>query len=123
MPGPRGLLVLVAEIGVDVHDPGSTLEAIDEMSEGAPAPVEELPVDPLPLPDPDEPPPNGEEPPLPVDPEPFGTNEPGFEALWLDQTRCPTPAPARMATTRISATATTAKLLRVEAPVVGVLGP
>jgi hypothetical protein len=51
---------------------GSTLEAIAEMSDGAPAPVDELPVPDDPngeLPSPNEPEPNGELP-TPEEPEP-----------------------------------------------------
>jgi hypothetical protein len=73
------------------------LAAIAEMSDGAPAPVDELPVDP------DEPLPNGEVPP-PDEPPPPGTTTPGLEAALVvvvpaGHTRRPSPAPATTATT------------------------
>src|ERR1039458_10764210 len=102
--------------------PGSTFEAMAEMSEGAPAPVEEFPDDPDPngedpLPDdpdpegedplPDDPDPEGEDP-LPDDPDPEGSPELGLAIAlvpdWADHTRWPTPAPSRMAAAAIEGT-------------------
>src|SRR5664280_3483757 len=110
--------------------PGSTFEAMAEMSDGAPAPVEEFPDDPDPngedpLPDdpdpngddplPDDPDPNGDDP-LPDDPDPDGDPELGpaiaFVADPGDHTRWPTPAPTRMAAAAIEATATIGRCRR-----------
>lgn len=90
--------------------PGSTLEAMDEMSDGAPAPVEvfpEVPDEPEPNgEDPlDVPPPNGEVEPPEEPEEPDEPDEPGTVALaavvvepWTGQTMCPSPMPPTMAT-------------------------
>src|SRR5664279_2570152 len=90
--------------------PGSTFEAMAEMSEGAPAPVEEFP---------DDPDPNGEDP-LPDDPDPDGDPELGpaiaFVADPADHTRWPTPAPTRMAAAAIEATATIGRCRRFAGP-------
>src|ERR1039458_2243940 len=88
----------------------STFEAIAEMSEGAPAPVGEFPVDPEPngeVAPPEELPPKGEVAP-PEEPELPGVVGVGLDALFVvpctGHTAWPSPAPARTAT----ATATVA---------------
>src|SRR5664280_328403 len=90
--------------------PGSTFEAMAEMSEGAPAPVEEFP---------DDPDPDGEDP-LPDDPEPEGSPELGLAIAlvpdWADHTRWPTPAPSRIAAAAIEATATIGRCRRFAGP-------
>jgi hypothetical protein len=99
--------------------PGSTLAAMEAMSDGAPAPVEELP-DELDEPDPngepsppEEPDPNGE-PPVPDEPAP-GEAELALDVDWTGQTSWPRPAPATTAarsTTAASATTTPLRFLR-----------
>jgi hypothetical protein len=89
------------------------LSAIAEMSDGAPAPVDELPVDPDDPDDPEDPedpePPKGEVP-APDEPLPPGVTTPGLDALVVvvpaGHTRRPSPAPATTAraTARVATT-------------------